>query len=207
MKRIFKGFLIVILLAVGLSGCGGNGGTKETENKDSGQAGTRLSEAYAKMMNDGKYLMEVVTTTEVDGVAMRIEMTMAVDGDDVAITTVNGGVTSSMISKGDKLYVIDEASKTVLVMKQSVGELSEAAKTSEVSGLNFTKSGQEGGLQYEEYTTDGGKILYYFEGANLKKIKYVAEDGSVSEMEIIRMTKDIPAGTFEVPADYQLIEM
>ena len=207
MKRFMQGVLIVLLLAVGLSGCGGSNGGKETEKDDGGQAGTRLSEAYAKMMNEGRYLMEVVTTADMDGVSVKVEMTMAVDGDDVAITTVNDGIRSSMISKGDKLYVIDEESKTVLVMTQNVGEMSEAAKTSEVSGLNFTKSGQEGGLQFEEYATEGGRILYYFEGSNLKKIKYVAEDGSVSEMEIIRMTKDIPSGTFDIPAGYQQIEM
>lgn len=207
MKRFAAALLIILLLAVGVYGCGGGSNSKETEKEENGQVSSRLSEAYAKMMNDGKYLMEIITTVELEDQMAKVEMSMAVDGDNVAITTSSNGTKSTMITKGDKLYIIDHENKTIIIMDEGVEDMNEAAKTTEVSGLKFEKAGQEGGLQYEQYATDSGKIYYYFEGSQLKKIKYVAEDGAVSEMEIVKMTKDFPASLFDIPTGYQKIEM
>lgn len=225
MKEIRALLLTVLLLSSMLfTGCGGSdsgsaagqgepaGETEEKAAADTAEADTKgmgdlLSAAYVDLMKSNEYLMEYKFTMDYGGQTVEVESTLAKKGDVMAVTSDMSGVESTMIFKEDKMYMVDHNSKTVTVMAQT----EEAAASMEsgsvdMEGVTYLGTGKEDGLVYEEYSTDGGNIKYYFSGKDLVKIAF-AVDGQTMMMEILELSKDVPAGMFEIPSGYQVIEM
>lgn len=221
MKKILILLLVLVLVpAMLLTGCGGSDSTPEAEQPVDGAEeqseetsegmegmGDLLSAAYVDMMKENKYLMSYKATMEYEGQSTVMEATVAVIGEDMSMTSKGEGFESSMIIKGDKIYMIDHASKTVTSFAQTQDMVDQMdTGTIDAEGINYLGSGKEDGLVFEEYATLNGSMKYYFDGKKLVKISVDSDDGTMV-MEILEMSDDVPAGMFEIPVGYQQIEI
>ena len=225
MKKILAILLVLTLaLAMAMTGCGSDGAsdadqtdaeqrgqteeTAGTEDVDTGGMGELLSSAYVDMMKNKEYLMTKKATMNFEGQAMEMEATVAVKGDDMAITSSGEGFESTTIVKGDTIYMVDHAGKTVTSFTQPQGQPSATDMgTFDAEGITYVGTGSEDGLVFEEYQTDDYNIKYYFDGKDLVKIALFNGDEKSMEMEILEMSNNVPADMFEIPAGYQQITM
>ena len=225
MKKSVSILLILMLLAAMMfTGCGGSGGSEESpaasdsageetaaSDQESAEAATEelgdlLSSTYVDMMKGNEYFMKYKASLDLDGTKTEATVTMAVSGENTAMTTSGQGFESNMVMKDGKVYMIDHANKMVTSFAQTQTDVSAETDTIDTSGITYVGTGNEDGLVYEEYTTDGGTLRYYFDGKDLVKIKMTAE-GVETVMEILEMSKEVPADLFEIPADYQNVSM
>lgn len=176
--------------------------TKEKDPANSENLGAKLSNVYADMMKNNKYLMKYKMTSKFEGQSMEIEATVAVSGDNSAMTSIANGIKTSIISKGDKTYMIDHSQKTILEMPQ--GNTVKDAQDNEIEteGLTYMSSGVEDGLTYEKYSTTDGILKYYFDGKKLVKIAMETQ-GQTMVMNIIEMDGNVSDSMFELPANYE----
>lgn len=226
MKRI--GYILLILmlaLAVALTGCGGSesasdadaqdsANTEQGEQADAADAGNGmegmgdlLSAAYVDLMKSDEYTMSYKATMDFEGQPTEITATVAVKGDDTAMTSSGQGFESTVIMKDDKVYMVDHASKTVTSWTQSQVDMGAMETgTVDTENITFIGSGKEDGLVYEEYSVADGTVKYYFDGKDLVRISTMIE-GMETVMDIVEMSDKVPADMFEIPAGYQKIEM
>jgi hypothetical protein len=212
--------LVLMLLLALMTGCGaesapegGESGEppQEEEGQAGGELGARLSGQFVDLMSGDEYLMKYRTTMDFEGQAMQIEATVAVSGDNTAIISMANGMESTMIIKGDKNYVIDHASKMVLLLSEApdAGDSSFDETTGMVDidpDITYLGEGKEGNLTYEEYASMDGTIRYYFDGDDFVKM-VVDSNGQIVTMEILEISDTVPDGIFDIPGDYQLITM
>lgn len=170
-----------------------------------------LSKDYINLFDSGHYYMSTRTTATDDaGGMMETEaITIASDGK-VAYILNAEGVESEMIMMDGKIYMVDHVNRMVNVMNQAAESDSDISDITddtvpeiETDDIEYVGSGTEGGLKYEEYRSGSGmRIFYYFDGENLKKIKTIHDDFE-SMMEILELSDDVPADSFDIPQDYQ----
>ena len=188
---------------------------KENASAESTEIGDRLgklSKSYIEIMESGNYYMAFRSTTTFEGEMMESETMMTVSGDRTAMQSKSADTETAMVMMDGNIYMIDHVSKTVIVMPQTTAEgdetlpeMPESSEPVEVDEIEYIGSGEEDGLVYEEYRTEGGtQILYYFDGSDLKKIKTIDESFE-SIMEILELSDNVSEDAFEIPADYQQV--
>ena len=188
---------------------------KENASAESTEIGDRLgklSKSYIEIMESGNYYMAFRSTTTFEGEMMESETMMTVSGDRTAMQSKSADTETAMMMMDGNIYMIDHVSKTVIVMPQTTAEgdetlpeMPESSEPVEVDDIEYIGSGEEDGLVYEEYRTEGGtQIFYYFDGSNLKKIKTIDESFE-SIMEILELSDNVSEDAFEIPADYQQV--
>lgn len=188
---------------------------KETASAESTEIGDRLgklSKSYIEIMDSGNYYMAFRSTTTFEGEMMESETMMTVSGDRTAMQSKSADTETAMVMMDGNIYMIDHVSETVIVMPQTTAEgdetlpeMPESSEPVEVDDITYIGSGEEDGLVYEEYRTEGGtQIFYYFDGSDLKKIKTIDESFE-SIMEILELSDNVSEDAFEIPADYQQV--
>ena len=188
---------------------------KENASAESTEIGDRLgklSKSYIEIMESGNYYMAFRSTTTFEGEMMESETMMTVSGDRTAMQSKSADTETAMVMMDDNIYMIDHVSKTVIVMPQATAEgdetlpeMPESSEPVEVDDIEYIGSGEEDGLVYEEYRTEGGtQIFYYFDGSDLKKIKTIDESFE-SIMEILELSDNVSEDAFEIPSDYQQV--
>ena len=188
---------------------------KENASAVSTEIGDRLgklSKSYIEIMESGNYYMAFRSTTTFEGEMMESETMMTVSGDRTAMQSKSADTETAMVMMDDNIYMIDHVSKTVIVMPQATAEgdetlpeMPESSEPVEVDDIEYIGSGEEDGLVYEEYRTEGGtQIFYYFDGSDLKKIKTIDESFE-SIMEILELSDNVSEDAFEIPSDYQQV--
>ena len=188
---------------------------KENASAESTEIGDRLgklSKSYIEIMESGNYYMAFRSTTTFEGEMMESETMMTVSGDRTAMQSKSADTETAMVMMDDNIYMIDHVSKTVIVMPQTTAEgdetlpeMPESSEPVEVDDIEYIGSGEEDGLLYEEYRTEGGtQIFYYFDGSDLKKIKTIDESFE-SIMEILELSDNVSEDAFEIPSDYQQV--
>ena len=188
---------------------------KENASAESTEIGDRLgklSKSYIEIMESGNYYMAFRSTTTFEGEMMESETMMTVSGDRTAMQSKSADTETAMVMMDDNIYMIDHVSKTVIVMPQTTAEgdetlpeMPESSEPVEVDDIEYIGSGEEDGLVYEEYRTEGGtQIFYYFDGSDLKKIKTIDESFE-SIMEILELSDNVSEDAFEIPSDYQQV--
>jgi predicted small secreted protein len=188
---------------------------KENASAESTEIGDRLgklSKSYIEIMESGNYYMAFRSTTTFEGEMMESETMMTVSGDRTAMQSKSADTETAMVMMDDNIYMIDHVSKTVIVMPQTTAEgdetlpeMPESSEPVEVDDIEYIGSGEEDGLVYEEYRTEGGtQIFYYFDGSDLKKNKTIDESFE-SIMEILELSDNVSEDAFEIPADYQQV--
>ncbi len=235
MKKLFSAIMILTLISILAVGCGDNskqdgaGDMEENppvedleeeeaspdekeENPDEDlDLGEKLSQSYLSMMDNEKYLMKYKMSFDIEGREVEGVLTAAVDGDRTAMISDVDGMEATIITKDNMSYIVNHDQKTILEMPADVdvdidnGEMGEI-DTMEAEAIDYIGTGKEDGLVYEEYTTEDGEIKYYFDGDKLVKIVYLI-DGESQEMEIIEMTEEVPEDIFDLPKDYQVMEL
>ena len=183
-----------------------------TESTEIGDRLGKLSKSYIEIMESGNYYMAFRSTTTFEGEMMESETMMTVSGDRTAMQSKSADTETAMVMMDGNIYMIDHVSKTVIVMPQTTAEgdetlpeMPESSEPVEVDDIEYIGSGEEDGLVYEEYRTEGGtQIFYYFDGSDLKKIKTIDESFE-SIMEILELSDNVSEDAFEIPSDYQQV--
>lgn len=221
MKKLISLVLILLLMSLFSIGCGKSSQPAQTAPSSdtpsssantvsatpaatSDNLGAKLSDTYADMMKNNKYFMKYTMTTNYEGKSMEIEATVAMSGDNMAMTSNAEGMKTTIISKGEKTYMVNHSERIVMEMPQ--GSPQDNAKDNEIQtdGLTYVSSGTEDGLTYEKYSTTDGLMKYYFNGKKLVKIA-VEFAGQKSVMNILEMNNNVSDSMFEIPAGYQKI--
>lgn len=215
-KKCLSLVLLLVFVSVAALGCGkteptspsqtppSNQTSQNANNTNTGNLGAKLSTAYADMMKNNKYQMKYKGSTTVEGKTMEILATIAVSGDNTAMTSEMEGIKTTVITKGDKSYMVNHSEKMVMELPQIQTENdSEEINTDD---LTYVGSGTEDGLSYEKYSTKDGFITYYFEGDKLVKMT-VSSELQTMTMTILEMSNNVPDSLFEIPANYTKITM
>jgi len=170
-------------------------------------ASDRVSETFFKMFAGDSYHMK---TKIVDG-GEEITMETYVKKGMTATTTKTQGETVRMIMRDNKMYMIDDSEKTVMVMPASIQAQAGMGKTTAINTekMRYVGSGtanfQGKNLPYDEYSIDGGsKSQFFVDGNKLAGIRNI-NGGNVTEVVILALDQNVPDNVFQIPAEYTQI--
>lgn len=206
MKRI-TALLAAFVITAALAGCGGSENPREPASDTPDKVSQRLSQTYADMMKKGKFMMRYKATLAQDGTNMNVEITAAMDGENVdCIITGEDGMSFHSLITDDALYFIDDVNKTYMEMPIT-SEEETAPELDIVSDEDFSYTGSGTGtvdgktLPYEEYAAGEENMRYYFDGKELYAIVVSGSDGE-TVMRILEISDKIPSGMLKIPAGY-----
>lgn len=205
--------ICTVLMILSLASCGGKSAGKDAAlsssksvETDSGQ-GKLLSTGYADIMKSGKFLIRYKTSVTDEGKKTDAEITTATEGKNVATILKSKDLSTHTIIKDNVLYLLDDAHKTY--SKMNVGQNEQSSKNgslNDTESLKYTGSGTgtvNGKiLPYEEYTADDTTLRFFMDGNKLYAITTKTKS-SETEMIVLELTGNIPAGMISVPADYK----
>ncbi|HSN59139.1 MAG TPA: hypothetical protein VLR72_06760 [Clostridiaceae bacterium] len=215
MKKIMTVLFSAIFAAGIFAGC--SGGTKNDADNttDNGMGQTEntqgmMSASYADMMKTGKYLMHYKTTVTSENQNVTSDVTQAIDGANMSMTTNTGEMAIRMIKKDKTVYVLNDEAKTYY--KIAMGDTNASGTTASIddqvidtTGITYAGKGRAElngkEMDYEEYLTDQGTVRYYFDGGKLYAIVFKSADME-SVMEIIELSDKVTADMFEIPKGY-----
>jgi hypothetical protein len=150
-----------------------------------------MTEGETEMTADGSVAMD-------DG---KMNMTMKMDimgySQNIRVLLADG-----------KGYMIDDVNKTMIVT--SSGADLTSGITTDYSGIEKIGEGEgelDGKtLRYEDYTQDDIVSRFYLDGGEVVAIETDAS-GSKMVMYIENSSNTVPAGTFDIPKDYEVMEL
>ena len=157
----------------------------------------------------GKMYMEY----EMEMEGQKLTMITATSGDKSYSETIIGGVSTGVsIMDGETMYVIDHASKMVIKMGLQADAQTIAGTIVEESDVDMGEL-KEGtrkidGKTYEteEWIIDGGASIMCFDGDDLVYM-IGAFEGEEAVMKIIEASDKVDEKLFEIPDNYQMMEM
>ena len=171
------------------------------------QTGSRKTDSIFNTFKSGSFHMKGNMWT--NGAVQGTFETYFKDGNMASITTAQG-MTSRIINKDKKTYMIMDSEKMVMVTplqnQPQAGTSTEgfvylSSGTAEFHGKN---------LPYEEYSDPksgkDSKVQYFFDGNKLAGIRNIAAQMS-ADMEILALDQNIPGNVFDIPAGYQVTDM
>jgi hypothetical protein len=165
------------------------------------------ADAFFKIFASGHYHMKAKITGS--GITSDMEIYMK---DGVIATTVTGqGQTVRTIIRDNKMHMIMDAEKMVMIMPAGAG--ADVAGGGGVSTNGMTPSGsgtaQLGGrsLPYEEYKdAQGNRVQYFLDGARLAGIRSISGRDTI-DMVISELNQNVPNNVFDIPRGYQVQDM
>ena len=172
-----------------------------------GYLATKTGKFYSQFA--GKMYMEY----EMEMEGQKLTMITATSGDKSYSETIIGGVSTGVsIMDGETMYVIDHASKMVIKMGLQADVQTIAGTIVEESDVNMGEL-KEGtrkidGKTYEteEWIIDGGASIMCFDGDDLVYM-IGAFEGEEAVMKIIEASDKVDEKLFEIPDNYQMMEM
>ncbi|MCL2327909.1 MAG: hypothetical protein FWC39_05275 [Bacteroidetes bacterium] len=213
MKKVFN-FSILIVTALALISCAGKQSSTNDDNSAASaesssvsNTGDGLSATYFNMLNSGTYHLKAKMKGG-DGSETTMESYYK-DGM-TAVTMEMEGHSSKMIYRDNKMYIINDAGKTYMVMPIPQNSSSnEAVKT---DGMTRTGSGTAEfngkNLPYEEYSSsEGGKAQFFLDGKKIAGIRNIIDNESVMDIIISVLDTNVPANAFDVPSGYKKNEV
>ncbi len=162
-------------------------------------------------MMDGTFSYDYTITSEGPEGITEGSGSMAVEGANMAITsemTVEGmAAKSHIIIMGEDMYIVDDASKMIMIMSGGVDPAMTQGLITDYAGI--TKTGDGTGeidgksLPYEEYTDEetGAVVRYYLDGGQVYGIESTYE-GYNTVMIITNASSSVPPGAFDLPEGY-----
>ena len=143
----------------------------------------------------------------------KLTLITATSGDKSYSETIIGGVSTGVsIMDGETMYVIDHASKMVIKMGLQADAQTIAGTIVEESDVDMGEL-KEGtrkidGKTYEteEWIIDGGASIMCFDGDDLVYM-IGAFEGEEAVMKIIEASDKVDEKLFEIPDNYQMMEM
>ncbi len=171
-------------------------------------------EGLLDWMMGGTFSYDYTQTSEYEGQVTESSGSVAMDGGNMSIaseTMVSGvSVKSRILIMDGFLYIIDDASRSILKMQQDAGLDMTAGMPTDYSEMAALGSG-EGEvngrvLPYEEYEVEGVSAKYYMDGGAVYAIETEYE-GAYTLMIITNAKNTVPAGAFNMPEGYTEIAM
>lgn len=154
---------------------------------------------------------------EVDGETQHVVLTSAIaSATKIAVNTKTGDESMNIILNGSNYYIVVPSEKSAMYMtvpNDSIEDMADSLEESMMPKFDASKATFEKGegevngetLPYEKVTTEDGEVfLFYYEEGSLD-IKYLCGDDIV--MKMVEFTHDVDDSFFEVPADYELIDL
>lgn len=225
MKKILKLFLVILLIAVvalAVTGCGKKdeenkaateNNTKEENKESTTESGSsKTVNALSKLQGD--YVMSLEGKSEGETMAITIAVKAEniyadVKTDDEHATVIYKDGTTYLIEHSEKVYMTQEGkaedmlSDMTFITKEDLEEV----KKQECKTGKETIEGTE--YDYEQYTDNEENVVetFYFSGKDLRYIKYVDEDENEEIMKVNTLSSDVDDSLFEIPTDYEKIEI
>ena len=169
-------------------------------------AQTGKTDSFFKLFGSGTYHMKARMT---DGGGTISEMESFMKGGMMATAVTAQGESSRMIFKDNKMYMIMDAAKTVMILPAMNASQSGGVET---AGMKLTGSGTAvfGGksLPYEEYRDpQGNRAQYFLDGTKLAGIRNIANGGETTDLVILVLDQNVPNNVFDIPNGYQVQDM
>jgi predicted small lipoprotein YifL len=181
-----------------------NDDVNSTEDKVSSKG--NLASTYLNIIKSEKYFIKYRMNME----GVNNEISMAVDGKNIAMSSKNGEEITNVVIKDGSTYMINDTEKTVFVVPNDENEttIQEPITAYDELPINGEGTGEFLGrnLKYEEYEINGEYIRYYFDNDKIVGIES-ADDSGKYYIEILELTQDIPTEMFNIPTDYTVTDM
>jgi hypothetical protein len=159
---------------------------------------------------DGKnYHMKARTSFQ----GMEVVTDTYIKGDMIATVSDTMGMTTRSVQRDNMIYVIMDATRTVMAMPISASSGNPSEEPLRTTGMVVTGSGTarfDGrNLPYEEYSLAGDssvKLQMFIDGNNLAGIRTITS-GMTIDMVVLALDQNVPNSVFEIPAGYQRTQM
>ena len=209
MKIVLRTVLSCFLI-VGMATCGSRNKNSNTE-ESSQEVNTEMSSddngaaKYFNIFNGGKYHLKAKMVG--NGQTSVIEMFLKDKNNMVTIVEAEGEKTK-IITKDSKMYMVSDATKTVMITK--IPQVSNDNGGIKTEGMTLTDSGtaEFNGktLPYKEYSNpEGVKTQYFLDGDKLAGIRSITQD-MIMDMIVIELDEIVPENVFDIPSDYKKME-
>ena len=224
MKKILYVLMIILTMSLSLAGCSKDDAASEnqvsedaaSEDAISGETTSEDSEAeqidtskllsnpYVELLKSGRYVLKFRGVVDLDPEDIFSDVTIAREGENSLWIIQAEGSKSHIITKGDTAFMIDDESHSYITGTMSNIE------TSMINGesLKFSSEGEEiidgRTMKYEEYSYDIGKLKFFFDTEDDKKLHAVLNTNPVETvmMEITEFSENVTPDMFEVPEGY-----
>ena len=171
--------------------------------------GSGKTAAFFSMFDSGTYHMKAKTTVG----GMEVISETFIKGDMMAMAGETGGMSYRSIKRDNMMYVIDDGTRTVMVMPFSASLGSMTDEPVRTDGMVVTSSGTARfngkNLPYEEYSIadeSSVKVQFFIDGNNPAGIRTIT-GGETIDMVILALDQNVPNSAFEIPAGYQRMEI
>ena len=224
MKKILYFLMIILTMSLSLAGCSKDDAATEnqvsedasSEDAISGETTSEDSEAeqvdtskllsnpYVELLKSGRYVLKFRGVVDLDPEDIFSDVTIAREGENSLWIIQAEGSKSHIITKGDTAFMVDDESHSYITGTMSNME------TSMINGesLKFSSEGEEiidgRTMKYEEYSYDIGKLKFFFDTEDDKKLHAVLNTNPVETvmMEITEFSENVTPDMFEVPEGY-----
>ena len=224
MKKILYVLMIILTMNLSLAGCSKDDAASEnqvsedaaSEDAISGETTSEDSEAeqidtskllsnpYVELLKSGRYVLKFRGVVDLDPEDIFSDVTIASEGENSLWIIQAEGSKSHIITKGDTAFMVDDESHSYITGTMSNME------TSMINGesLKFSSEGEEiidgRTMKYEEYSYDIGKLKFFFDTEDDKKLHAVLNTNPVETvmMEITEFSENVTPDMFEVPEGY-----
>lgn len=227
MKKILYVLMIILTMSLSLAGCSkddaasenqvsedaasedaisGETAPEDTASEDAAQVDTSklLSNPYVELLKSGRYVLKFRGVVDLDPEDIFSDVTIAREGENSLWIIQAEGSKSHIITKGDTAFMVDDESHSYITVTMSNME------TSMINGesLKFSSEGEEiidgRTMKYEEYSYDIGKLKFFFDTEDDKKLHAVLNTNPVETvmMEITEFSENVTPDMFEVPEGY-----
>ena len=224
MKKILYFLMIILTMSLSLAGCSKDDAATEnqvsedasSEDAISGETTSEDSEAeqidtskllsnpYVELLKSGRYVLKFRGVVDLDPEDIFSDVTIASEGENSLWIIQAEGSKSHIITKGDTAFMVDDESHSYITGTMSNME------TSMINGesLKFSSEGEEiidgRSMKYEEYSYDIGKLKFFFDTEDDKKLHAVLNTNPVETvmMEITEFSENVTPDMFEVPEGY-----
>jgi hypothetical protein len=175
----------------------------ETSAKTKAAGEGTLTKDILDIYSGGKYHLKYKMKTAAGDTAADTY----IKGDKMATEMVIAGIATRTVISDGFAYLIMDAAK--MVVKSAYDSANAAASgVADPSNMRFAGSGKEEfageSLDYEQYDSNGVQTYYFVKDGGLKGIRTVNR-GVTTDMEILSIDKKVPAGVFDIPADYTIM--
>lgn len=224
MKKLLKLLLTVLLiasLALVITGCGNNKDTENTtqESKIEDNGKSKTYNVLNKVFSGENYVISLEGNTDMGNGEETVEMTLATKGEDICMdvkatsqhaTVIYKDNTTYIISHDEKMYITMEGKDEdtfeedmTLISKEDLKKI----ETQEYKTGKETINGTE--YEYEEYKDEENQATerYYFSKGDLKYVKSIDENGIEVLMKVIKLSSEVDDNIFQIPSDYEKLEM
>jgi hypothetical protein len=188
---------------------GSSGTTASPTTAPSGNILGAKTGTYFNLFDGKNYHMKARTNFQ----GMEVVTESYIKGDMIATVSETMGMTTRSVQRDNMIYVIMDATRSVMVMSRSASSGNPSEEPLRTAGMVVTGSGTarfDGrNLPYEEYSIAGdsnAKTQLFIDGNNLAGIRVIGS-GQTIDMVILALDQNVPNSVFEIPAGYQMVEL